>query len=634
MRFQERIYVQTNLECLRNKDILNVNCSSDMAIWSNPTFEITGVTGNTCVTETIEFSGINYTDILLSATSACTISASCLDNVIWTLVVDEDDTIVYSGSFWTGTSLTTDVPTDVQLINALETAFTTLQYDYYNNETTFYVTRPYGVDILSVDTCLAINYSSPCTGSCSDYCITLASQSYYSLTSGYTGVYIIDSATTIDIGFEFDSLSVFTGNTNAIFKYEIYKYGDNSGMFLRPPIYKDGDFDYTDFILKTGVTDTYFILKTGVTDTYLLQQSIPVDNLRLDGDYLVKGYFKFNVTTDFRSRLGDTIDTSIRRSSNNYAFYDRTVDGYFTVNYAAATPYFEGHDIASGLGFLVVKSEMVTTASTQYLIGSNVGSGLIVALNGLTLARNLDYTYSGSVNDSGFSYTSISLLAPTVSGDVLTFAYVARGGNTNSLSVDTIYVTSPIVSGTTNGQGTNDIYYNTDTGKYEIYTSILPISGNDIYVTINGATLANGLDYYQSITNHKRIILIGDVIEDDVINIYYNGMATFSDGIYGANKTIYWYINRPPQKPNGYFTLEISTGSTFDIISQSATVEYITGMLAYNTTTVFSGDVGTKLYYRVRNTKEYETMCGDIIRSEAFSETVPVIIKTNSINSY
>jgi hypothetical protein len=67
-------------------------------------------------------------------------------------------------------------------------------------------------------------------------------------------------------------------------------------------------------------------------------------------------------------------------------------------------------------------------------------------------------------------------------------------------------------------------YYNTTTGKYEIYTDTTPLEGNS--VMLNGVTLANGGDYYQSISNPKRIILEGDLLIEDIITIVYYPTTT------------------------------------------------------------------------------------------------------------
>jgi hypothetical protein len=63
---------------------------------------------------------------------------------------------------------------------------------------------------------------------------------------------------------------------------------------------------------------------------------------------------------------------------------------------------------------------------------------------------------------------SVIVLAGDVSpDDLLTLVYTTS--NVNNLSV-ILYITTPIASGSTDNQGSNTSYYNTTTGKYEIYT--------------------------------------------------------------------------------------------------------------------------------------------------------------------
>ena len=142
------------------------------------------------------------------------------------------------------------------------------------------------------------------------------------------------------------------------------------------------------------------------------------------------------------------------------------------------------------------------------------------------------------------------------------------------------------------------------------------------------------MDYYQSITNRKRIILIGTIVLADIINVYYGTFASITDNIYSNTQRIPWVIAKPPKRANGVFTLEISTDSAFTNITQSATTDYVVGRINYDALITFNGTVGTTYYYRVKNAKNYVSMCGDIITTVTYSETVPIIVRTNSINSY
>jgi len=219
-----------------------------------------------------------------------------------------------------------------------------------------------------------------------------------------------------------------------------------------------------------------------------------------------------------------------------------------------------------------------------------------------------------------------------VKGDIVTIIYTTNGGN--NLVGDNIDISSSIVSGSTGNEGSNSVYYNTTKQKYEIYTSVSPATGGSILVMLNGVMLANGIDYYQSKSNPKRIILEGDLLVGDLITIAYFPIVSAVNGLITNNPSVGWQITTPPQKPNGTFTLEVSTGKTFSTLYSSISQPYVTGISLYYDTFIASGTVGTTLYYRVKNEKNYEALCGNVITDIAYSETIPIIVQTNSINSY
>jgi hypothetical protein len=202
------------------------------------------------------------------------------------------------------------------------------------------------------------------------------------------------------------------------------------------------------------------------------------------------------------------------------------------------------------------------------------------------------------------------------------------------LTGDNIYINTPIISGTTNNEGTNFVYFNTSTNKYEIYTTVAPTEGSSLIVMLNGATLANNIDYYQSKTKSKRIILEGALMVGDMLTIVYFPSTNVSNGIITNNPNISWSIPTAPQLNNGYFSLEVSTASTFNTMYYSGLTNYVVGDSIYNDSFIASGTVGTNLYYRVKNVKNFVTSCNKTITSEAYSDTITVTIQSNAINSY
>jgi hypothetical protein len=447
----------------------------------------------------------------------------------------------------------------------------------------------------------------------SDICVFNAPQFTISGASkidcdGFTGTsYVITTATTIPLTFNFTgNTDSFTGN-NTTFKYEIYKYSNNNLAFLLPPVYKSDNIDYSSF-----------------SGSNITIQNIPVSGLSLDGEYLVKGYYNLPVCTEFLNKLGKTIDTSVFKNGQQYNLYNKDLDFYFIAINSAEKPSI----INNGENFLIpgqLTQQVIIPQSgqTEFVIGSPYFSDFIVTLNGLTLAPELDYTFTGNV---------ITLSGETYQDDIVTVIYT--NSTTGKFVHDIINVTTTVVSGTTDNEGTNDTYFNTTTGKYEIYTSVKPFLANTIIVMINGVTLANNVDYYQSITNPKRIILNGDVMVGDIITIVYFPYMNIVNDLLTNNPTVSWQINTPPQTTAGTFTLQVSTTQNFNTLYSTGNTQYIVGTTLYSDSFVASGEVGTKLYYRVKNTKNYETICGDILTSIEYSDTIPITIASNSINSY
>lgn len=419
--------------------------------------------------------------------------------------------------------------------------------------------------------------------------------------------YIVDSATTIPLTFNFTAnTDTFTANS-ATFNYEIYKYNENADLFVLPAKYKSDIKEYSTFSGTSAFTDL-----------------VPVSALTLDGQYLVKGYYKFDVCTDFMNKLGKKIDTLSYIGGNEYGLYDGNLDFFFTAIKKAEKPIFVGNGSNIPPANQLFQQVILPNPGEYNVTITNKYSGFfVVTLNGLVLAKDYDYTYTGNV---------ITLSAATVVGDIITVMYTTSGVNT--LAGDNISVSSPIVSGTTDNEGSNNYYYNTTTGKYELYTSVDPVSGGSIIVMLNGVTLANNIDYYQSITNPKRIILEGGLTIGDMITIVYFPAISVVNGIQITNPAVTWQVATPPQLANGYFSLEVSTGNTFTNYYYSGYTPYVINSTLYGDSFIASGQVGTTLYYRVKNAKEYETICGKTISSTTYSDTVSIIIQSNAINSY
>jgi len=441
------------------------------------------------------------------------------------------------------------------------------------------------------------------------------------LTSGSTNVYPLTGQTNIDVEFTFTA-NTSNLNSDSIFRFEIYKYNNTIGIFEEPYRYQSSGYTWDSFSGTSAFTAT-----------------IPVTNLNVDGDYLVKGYYVHDVCTEFGGLLGNKFSTSSFKTGNNYGLYQEDRDSYFVAFTSADKPLLNiGDTLLEPAGTLLTNSILLDgTELTFVLPSSTLGGSHMVALNGLTLSENYDYSLTSKEVTTIFTATSetviLKLSGETFSGDILTYVYI-NSTTDSAFRYDTIDIITTIASGSTNSQGSNDVYYNTTEGKYEIYTSLIPAELNNMVVTLNGATLANNIDYYQSITNPKRIILEGVLAVGDLITIYYVTSVAFQGNITTTNINFSWGITNQPQTTNGLFTVEIASDNLFTTIVGTGTTEYIIGVTNYSLQLPTIGEVGDVLYYRIKNDKNYVNLCGSIINTTAYSEIIDIRIQTNATNSY
>lgn len=429
-------------------------------------------------------------------------------------------------------------------------------------------------------------------------------------------VYVLTGQTEFNLTFD------FTGNTssfidnNAKFRYNIHKYVPGLNKFNTSPIYSS---DYINW--------------SGFSGTSAYTAAITATTISPDGEYIVKGQFKHDVSTEFGKILGYEYTTVPSINGDPYGIYQSDKDKYFIVFKEADTPILADSEISNGgtLNGLTVSSILLDGTSTEFNLPVNLGDYLI-SLNGITLSKNNDYTIN-ELELADNVVSNLKLSGQTFNGDILTYAYT-NSLETNNLKSDSFDINSAIVSGATDGQGTNTIYYNTTKGKYEMYLSMTPVTNNDIGVTLNGVTLANNVDYYQSNTNAKRIIFEGNLIVGDLLTAYYNTNTNIQGDQFGTGVTVSWTIENAPINNDGLFTIQISNDNNFTSIVSSGTTSYIAGEASYGQLINLVGTFGDKQYYRVKNEKNFKNLCGQTLTTEKYSETVEITIQTNLNNSY
>jgi len=467
----------------------------------------------------------------------------------------------------------------------------------------------------TTSTCVKIEKSSinctTFTGSCSGVTEVACDLDFSGLTSGSTNVHPLTGQTNIDLEFTFTAnTKSLTGNTE--FLFEIYKYNKDLQVFTQPSVYQSRAFTWNEF-----------------SGTSAFTTSVPVSNLNVDGDYLVKGYYNYDICTEISSLLKLKRNTAQYKSGDNYSLYKKDRDFHFVTFTKAEIPFLNPSQTLSPiLDAFTVNSFLVNVPQTEYNIDTAT-SDYLISLNGITLAKNLDYIIS-----SNTLTTVLKLSASTVPGDIITYAYLNSPANSSSIRLDVFDITSPIVSGLTDNQASNDVYYNTIQGKYEIYTSVIPNNSNDIVLTLNGVTLANNIDYYLSTSNSKRLILNGNLVIGDILNLYYISNTDAQGDITTTSIDVSWSIQTSPQSVNGEFIVEISDDKDFSNIIVTGKTDYLIGSTSYNKKLNLVGSAGDIQYYRVKNIKKYEDICNNLIETNAYSEIIDITIQTNAINSY
>jgi len=415
-------------------------------------------------------------------------------------------------------------------------------------------------------------------------------------------IHIVDTGTTFDLSFTFTGNVETFINTDTNFKYDIYPYNYPSSTFTAPLIFSSGEIGWDTFSGTSAFTDTLLFSEFAV-----------------DGEYLVKGSYDFTTCTEYLSALGDINNTSMMIGTE-YGLYNPEFDSYFALINKATKPVFTlSPTDNTRLGALIVESTTVSGETSITTTSSWLGSP-IVALNGISLAE-------GESKDFETVNNTIYFNSPLVTSDIVTVAYVGSGAE-NGLVSESFIVEDPIVSGTTDGEGTNQYYYNTDISKFEVYMLTEAVEFNDIIVTLNGVTLANVADYSQSLVNSKRIILNGIILDKDVITITYNSYGTFVGTIYTDNFEVFWTVSPPPTNTSGIFTAIAADDDSFSggTIIYSATTPYVTNLNSYSTILDVSGYTGTTLFYKIVNQKDFTLIIDEIITTTTDSDIIPITL--------
>jgi len=393
---------------------------------------------------------------------------------------------------------------------------------------------------------------------------------------------------------------------------EVYKYDQINSGFTNSALY-NFSVGYENLTGNTGNT------------IYL-----PSVNLG-EGEFLIKSYWQYDVNTFLAKQQQvrkNSVDTYKRGIL--YGLYYPETDWYFISLFEAEKPLFNNSVAPAppSIDTLVVQTVFTNSGTTQYVV--NGLSDPIVSYNGSVLAKGIEY----SANTTA-STPYVQLLFTPLDKQILTYAYVDNGTSSN-LYGDVYTITSPIVSGSTGTETTNDrVFYNTTENKYEIYLISSPAS--DIVLSINGSILSNNIEYYSSTSNDRRIILQESLNVGDIIEAFYVPNSSINGLVPTNTPNISWSINSSPLSVNGKFTIEFTDPSdiNFQNIQYSGVTDYVVGEKTYKALVTLTNAVaGDKFIYRVKNEKFYTPIIGEVIYSYSYSDVSSIEIQYNSGKAY
>jgi len=425
------------------------------------------------------------------------------------------------------------------------------------------------------------------------------------LTETSSGVTVVTTATTLTVKGslgEIDSLL----EHDAGFKYSIHKYNPEILEFESTAIYTSG--------LQP------LLLEGRELSGLSYSSTVDLSEISLDAEYIIKGHFEYTKPTFYSKRLELIHDTSLNSYVGRYGIYEEEYDWYVVLVANAEKPTLIRNYKPTGGTVLITETFFTPLNETEFFLANDAEGDIIVSVNGVTLQKNTEFRVVGN---------KLTLFVNTVSTDVISVAYMGSDA-TNKFYNENISVTG-ITSGTSE---TVKVQYNTEHEKYEIFLDS-EVTGEAI-VSINGVKLASNLDYYVSTSNKKRIIFEGILYVGDVIQVYYLNSITSSGKITTNTPLIAWAIETAPKTNGGSFEIQLADydDPSFSSILGTSTVEYVAGQTEYVGSIAVSGRIGDKFWYRIKNTKTYTTLLGDVITTIEYSDAIAVEIMTNSINSY
>jgi hypothetical protein len=427
------------------------------------------------------------------------------------------------------------------------------------------------------------------------------------------------------VSFTFDLLVNNVNNVvtpkNLSYYGEIYKYDQTSSEFSPSALQT---FNISNFNLSTNTGNTISISTNKIGE----------------GEFLIKSYWDYDVNTLIAKQQKvrkNSVDTYKR--GDLYGIYVPETDWYFINMLEASQPLFNSSSVppAKTINSLVVASNITESGQTKYNIQGL--SDPIVSYNGSILAKDLEYiavlSQTGATTGTTTFTPYVELLFEPLDGQIITYAYV-NDGQVNDLLADLYIIEGAIKSGTTGTQLESDrVFYNTTEGKYEFY--IISVPSSDVVLSVNGSMLSSKIEYFQSFSNSRRIVLVEPLNVGDVIEAFYVPTNAINGGIDTNSPQISWSINTAPLTTSGRFTVQFTTTDDigYENVVYSEIVQYVVGQKTYNKMITLTNAVaGDKFIYRVVNEKFYTPIIGNTIYSVNYSFTNKVEVLNNSGENY
>lgn len=395
-------------------------------------------------------------------------------------------------------------------------------------------------------------------------------------------------------------------DNSATLNFNLFKRVKNEKIFSSTPIYKINGLNNYDLNNYSSLTI-----------------NMDYGKLLPDSEYLIKLSYNYHNCNYALKELNEVYSTSIN-DGIIYNQYNPDNDYYFILLNKPDKPNLvinTSQELSSGS--LFSESTIIENNQQTVEIAENYSGAPIIVLNGLVLTEEQDYTINNNI---------IYFNGELYNGDLVNaiYTYASEGGG---ITNETFLIES-INSGSTNNHGLNKYYYNLDTNKYELFTNHIIDNFSGVIITLNGVVLVNGIDYFQSVTNKKRIILNGEIIPNDIINVFYTSVNKFSGNITNSSLNLIWELDNPIINENGKFLVLVSNDSSFTNIHYSKEIDYVEYESSFNDILNFTGEFGQNYYVKVVNYKQYETILNESLLLANESDTLKITINTNSFNSY